>query len=540
LRTHRAVPLLVALVATAAVLVSCSRAPQSYELTIIGTSDLHGAIEPIPMEIDADGDGKPELVEAGGLPRLASLIRDVESEGHPVAVLSSGDELTGRYYHNYRGEATYTLMNEAGYEIACLGNHEFDQGPDALAGALEFVEFDELCSDLAVDGTSLEGSCLPYLIKDYDGLKVGYFSIMTESLPYISSPGEVKLTGGNLETAHRAVKQLHDAGAQLVVCISHTGLDNDIEVARSVPGIDIIFGGHSHTYTAKPVRIGRTLVVNAGTKGPYLVRMDLVTDADGLLDPDAVEYALVPVADPVSAAPDVEAKLAELWEGMPEAVVLGRTDVQWDLSKSSVRGGVSSVANLVNDKMREKFGVDIVMNNAGAFRGNGVYGPGPVTDVMLSEIDEFRNDAYLFDLRGEYILPVLERSAASFGEGGLLQVSGLRYTIDLSKPAQEISRSDDGVWSVISPGQRVSDVQVLQDDGSYAPLDAARTYRVLANSFLVLHDGDGYFWFARYGTNRENTYSTFYSIMAGIAANEGVLNPEAPDDRMTVVGLPPR
>jgi 5'-nucleotidase / UDP-sugar diphosphatase len=536
LKIHRFVPFVVAVFATAALLVSCSRAPQSYELTIIGTSDLHGALEPVPMKIDAGGKGEPELVDAGGMPRLATLIREIESEDHPVAVLSSGDELTGRYYHNYKGEATYTLMNEAGYEIACLGNHEFDQGPDALARALEYVEFDELCSDLDVDGTPLEGSCLPYLIKDYDGLKVGYFSIMTESLPYISSPGEVTLTGSNLQTAHRVVKELREAGAQLVVCISHTGLDNDIEVARSVPGIDVIFGGHSHAYTAKPQQIGHTLVVNAGTKGPYLLRMDLTTDAEGVLDPDAVEYALVPVADPVPPAPDVEAKLAEFKRSMPEAVVLGRTDVQWDLSKSSVRGGVSSVANLVNDKMRQKFGVDIVMNNAGAFRGNGVYGPGPVTDVMLSEIDEFRNDAYLFDLRGEYILPILEHSAASFGEGGLLHVSGLRYTIDLSKPAQEISRSDDGIWAVVSPGERVTDVQVMQDDGSYAPLDPDRTYRVLANSFLVLHDGDGYFWFGRYATDRENTYSTFYSIMAGIAANEGVLNPEPPDDRMTVLG----
>jgi 5'-nucleotidase/UDP-sugar diphosphatase len=179
--------------------------------------------------------------------------------------------------------------------------------------------------------------------------------------------------------------------------------------------------------------------------------------------------------------------------------------------------------------------VDIVMNNAGAFRGKGIYKPGPVTDVMLSEIDEFRNNAFMFDLKGEYLFPILEHSAASFGEGGLLHVSGLRYTIDLTKPAQELSLSDDGVWTVVSPGERLVDVQVLQDDGSYVPVDPERRYRVLANSFIANYDGDGYFWLSKYMENPENTYSTFYSIMAEIAMNEGVLNPEPPDARITVL-----
>jgi 5'-nucleotidase len=426
-------------------------------------------------------------------------------------------------------------MNAAGYEIACFGNHEFDQGPAVLAEASGFATFDRICTDLAIEGTALEGRCVPWIIEDYDGLSVGFFSIMTESLPYIASPSDVAMTGTNLETASRAVRELRDAGAELVICVSHTGLDNDLEVARSVPGIDVIFGGHSHSYTSQPRQVGGTLVVNAGTKGPYLVRMDIVTDGAGKMLLDAVDYELVPVAEPVVPAADVEALLTAFREAMPEAVVIGHTDVEWDLSKTAVRGGQSSVANLINDRMREKFGVDIVLNNAGAFRGKGVYKPGPVTDIMLSEIDEFRNDAYIFGLEGRYLLPILERSAASFGTGGLLHASGLRYTFDLSKPAQELSRSEAGEWAVVTPGERVVDVQVLQEDGTWAPLDPERTYRVLANGFLVGHEGDGYFWFKAHLSNPENTYSTFYSIMAEIAANEGVLNPEEPDGRMIVL-----
>ena len=280
------------------------------------------------MKLDLDGDGEREEVEAGGLPRLATLIRQIESDaGHPVAVVSSGDELTGRYFQNYKGRATYTLMNAAGYEIASFGNHEFDQGPEVLARALEYAQFPRLCTDLAVEGTPLEGHCVPWIIEDYDGLKVGYFSMITESLPYVASPNEVKLTGTNLETAHRAVRELHGAGAQLIVCISHTGFDNDLEVARSVPGIDIIYGGHSHEYTPVPHRVGSTFVVNAGTKGPYLVRMDLTTDAEGVLDLDGVDLELIPVVAPIVPAPDVEAALAGFAEAMPEAIVIGVTEV---------------------------------------------------------------------------------------------------------------------------------------------------------------------------------------------------------------------
>lgn len=518
------------------ILSSCSRAPESYELTIIGTTDLHGALEPSLMKIDVDGDGKPEEVEAGGMPRLATLIRETERDaGHPVVVITAGDELTGRYFHAFGGEATYTLMSEAGYEIGAFGNHEFDYGPGSLADALEHRAFDHICTDLAVGGTPLAGKCVPWLIEDHDGLKVGFFSMMTESLPYVASPGEVTLTGTNLETAHRAVRELRDAGAQVIVCISHTGLDNDIEVARSVPGIDIIYGGHSHRYTSEARRMGGTFVVNAGTKGPYLLRLDLTTDSEGRMDPESVRQTLIPVAPPVEPAPDVEATLASFREAMPEATVLGRTDVEWDLAKDAVRAGESSVANMINDAMREKFPVDIVLNNSGAFRGKALYKPGPVTDVMLMEIDEFGNEAYMFDLEGRYLLPVLERSAASFGGGGFLQVSGLRCTLDLMRRAQELSRSESGEWSVTVPGERVVQVEVLEPDGTWAPLDPDRTYRILSNGFLVEYAGDGYFWFKQHGSDFENTHSTFASIMSEIIAREGVLNPSPPDGRVTVL-----
>jgi 5'-nucleotidase len=187
--------------------------------------------------------------------------------------------------------------------------------------------------------------------------------------------------------------------------------------------------------------------------------------------------------------------------------------------------------------MREKFGVDMVLNNAGAFRGKRVFEPGPVTDVMLRSIDEFGNDAIMFTIEGRHVKEILERSAASFGEGGLLHASGLRYVIDLSRTPQEIGQDEAGGWSVVVQGQRVSDIEVEAEDGSWHPLDTESEYRVLSNSFLVEKSGDGYFWFGEYGRDMENTYSTFYSILEEIVNGEGVLNPAAPDGRLKVTGM---
>ena len=527
------------------VLASCSQAPKTdaptldapatHSLTIIGTADLQGMLEPSVMEVDADGDGKTEEVSAGGIARIATLIREIQDETeNPVVVVSAGDDLMNRYFHTFKGEAIFSLMSDAGYELYAPGNHEFDKGPDVLAAALDHTEFECICTDLAVEGTPLEGRCAPWLIKNYDGLSVGFFSLMTEGFPYVTSGKSVEMSGTNFEVAHRAVRELRDAGAQVVVGLTHVGYERDLEIAQSVPGIDVIFGGHSHEYAKTAYRMGGTFVVNGGEKGPYLVRLDLTTDENGRLDFESVRSELIPVTGDVASAPDIEAKLAAYQEKFPEAIVLGRTDVPWDMTKETLRQGESPVANMVNDRMRDKFRVDIVLNNAGAFRGKKIYKPGPVTDVMLHEIDEFSNYAFSMDLEGAYILEVLERSAASFGGGGLLHAAGLRYTADLTGTAQELTQGADGSWSVSVPGERVVEATVLTADGEWKPLDPDRTYAVLSNSFIVQHEGDGYFWFKRYATNLENTYSTFYSILAEIAGNEGVLNPEQRDGRLTV------
>lgn len=543
--TCRILPALVVACALAAVVSSCTcPAPPPTDsvaeaqgprvFTIIGTADIQGQLEPTPMTLDLDGDGEPEEADVGGIARLATLISRIESERPGrVAVVSSGDDLMNRYFHTFKGRAIFELMSLAGYDVYAYGNHEFDKGQEILAEALGYADFDVVCSDLGVEGTVLDGLSVPLLVRDYDGVLVGYFSLMTEDFPLVTGGKGVALKGDNIEIARWAVEELRARGAEVVVGLTHVGEDRDREIAGAVPGIDVIFGGHSHEYLAEVMRVGNTQIVNGGEKGTYLVRLDVAVAPGGGVDVGASDFDLILVTDDIPADPEVAAVLAGYSDSFPDAVVLGRTEVAWDLRKEAVRGGESPVANLVNDLMREQFHVDIVLNNAGAFRGRKLYEPGPVTDLMLREIDEFSNYAYALDIGGRDIRSILERSAASFGEGGLLHASGLRYTIDLKLPPQEIIESGGG-WSVVTPGERVTEALVMSPDGGWEPLDPDRTYRVLSNSFIV-DAGDGYFWFADHGENLKNTYSTFYSILADIAVDQGVLNPGEPDGRLTVL-----
>ena len=518
---------------------ACAGAPQdktSYHLTIIGTADLQGTLEPVSTSSNQKTASQtPSPV--GGIARLATMIQAVKAETDgPVAVLSSGDDLMNRYFHTFKGKAVFELMSEAGYEIYAFGNHEFDKGPTVLAEALRKTQWQTLCTDLDVAGTPLDGLCQPWLIKDYNGFKAGFFSLMTEDFPFVSSGREVKMTKQNIVAARWAVSQLQARDVQIIIAMTHIGFENDRRLAQAVEGIDVIFGGHSHDYTPKMVKVGETIVVNGGEKGAYLVRLDLAFNADGVLDQERVRYDLLPVTAAVSPDPKIKARLQEYQKSFPAEIVLGQTETEWNLTKDVVRRGEATICNLVNDLMRTKFNVDIVLNNAGAFRGGRKYPPGPVTDKMLKEIDEFSNYAYMLDIEGRHLKAILERSAASFDEGGFLHPAGIRYTVDLRQTAQKIDKNASKALNLIRKGKRVSAIVILDADGQWQPLEADKIYRVLSNSYLVNQQGDGYFWFKRYGRNLKNTYSTFYSIMAEFIDNKGILNPGKADQRITVIG----
>ena len=516
----------------------CGRTPSSEQpmarrLTIIGTADLQGRLEPASRSVRLVADGK-KIPVTGGIARIATQIKEIRQQtSTPLVVVSAGDDLMGRYYHQFEGRAILPLMAASGYQILALGNHEFDRGPGVLAQALETGGLDTLCSDLRVENTVMAGTCHPFLIRRDQGVTIGFFSLMTEQFPHVTVTGDVRLAKNQYQVAREMVSTLRDQGAQVIVAVTHIGADQDRRLAAAVDGIDIIFGGHSHEYLPTLGRVGSTLIVNGGEKGAALVRLDVALDGQGRVVPDSAHYSLIPVSGDIQPDSAVAEKLAAWKKQLPAATVIGRTEKTWDLSKESLRGGESGVADLVTDLIRDRFGVDLVLLNSGALRGNTTYPPGPVTDTMVAAIDEFESDIYLLELQGRVVREILEHSAARIGQGGFLQVSGLRVVIDPSRPAQELGGPADNP-RIVRPGQRVSGIKVWMAGKGWQPLEDTRWYRVAANDFLVHRAGDGYYWFGRYGRSVSNTYSTMGSLLTDLFQEKKVVNPKETDGRITL------
>ena len=501
----------------------------AHTITIAGTADLQGMMEPSIQKIDLNFDGKKEEMEMGGIARIATTFKKLKAENPATVTVSTGDDLMNRFFHTYKGKAIMGLISDAGYDIVVFGNHEFDKGSDVLAEALEGTKFDVLCSDLDVSHSALKGKCKPWLIKELDGVKVGFFSLITEDLPVVSAERNVTMISDNVTIAKEKIATLKENGAELIVALTHIGYKEDRKLARQVKGIDLIFGGHSHHYVKKMGHINGTAIVNGGEMGSQIIKVDIPLNSDRKVQHKDITMTKIPVTDKTEADKAIEAKVAAYVEKFPAAIVLGRTEAEWDMHSAVTRKQESPVAEMINDMMRKQFKVDIVLNNGGAFRGNKIYKPGPVTDTMLKEIDEFRQYAYTLKLKGKYLKDILEWSAASYGQGGFLQPSGIRYRITLSKQPM-VKKGEE----IIKKGERVDKIQVLID-GKWQAVDPEREYKVLSNSFMVQDGGDGYFWFKKYGSDIQNTFSTFYSIMADYLFKEKVLTPGKPDGRIEVI-----
>lgn len=506
----------------------------SSTITLIGTSDLQGILEPSKQDYEVNGT-KVEIL-GGGISKIATIMKQVKEENPFGSIIASnGDDLMGRYFHTFRGEAIYSLMNQSGYELYAPGNHEFDKGPEVFAHALEYAKFEMICSDLLIGGTALEGTCVPYKIIEKKGAKIGFFSLMTEDFSLITSPGNVKLKAQNFDIAREMVKRLQSEKCDIIIALTHVGFDQDEMVASNVAGIDVIFGGHSHRVLDRLSQVNDTLIFNGGEQGSYVVKLDLPLDSQHHIKKAEAKYDRIPVIDPIKADSSVQASLDGYKNQLPATVVLGKTTVEWDLTVDALRRNESNVADLINDLLRDKFQVDIVMNNAGAFRGKKIYPPGNITDTMLHEIDEFSNNAYILDIEGRYLRQILEHSAALYGDGGLMQVSGIRYSIDLSKQAQVVTHQSGGSWVIEKQGGRVDSIEVQAADGTRSPLEDNKSYKILSNAYLVNHNGDGYFWFKQYGKNQKNTYTTFYTVMAGYLENHAIMDPKPLDGRLKIL-----
>lgn len=246
------------------------------EIVILHTNDTHSRIEPLPKTDKYSAD-------KGGVVRRSTYIDQVRKENKNVLLFDAGDFLQGTPYFNlFKGEIEVKSMNHMGYDAVTLGNHEFDYGLDVLEEVARLAKFPIVSSNYDFSETKLNGLIKPYIIIKKGGVKIGVIGINIQPKGLIAANNYkgVKYLDP-IKTANDMAQMLKvDHKCDMVICMSHLGYNPDLNLAESTTGIDLIIGGHSHTFMKTPsirknIEENDVLVFQTNGRGVYVGRIDV-------------------------------------------------------------------------------------------------------------------------------------------------------------------------------------------------------------------------------------------------------------------------
>jgi len=481
---------------------------------ILHTNDMHSEL--IPHSPAVDYRPGEENAAIGGFARLATAVDEIRDskrkEGEPVLLFDAGDFLGGAPFAWLAlndSAPELTIMQEMGYDAVAIGNHEYDYGPDVLAQYLLQAGYPEAHQKTLVLASNTEApSDHPLAARSLyrnsgifeleNGLKVGVFGIVgKDAILVMGDSGDVQFLD-QYEAARQAVNELEEQGADVVVAISHSGVDEDRELAQEVPGIDIIVGGHCHTALYKPVLQGTTVIVQAGSLGTYLGQLELAYNPDTgevrVRNEENDHPFLIPIDDSFTCDPEIDALVQE-YALILNAYVGEVTDGEFDdvmstearsdfvlsnlppLSETAlgnfvtdairfvaqeVTGKRVDIANQANGNIRKSIFPGATQHSAGNIsfyevleatgvgRGRDGYPGCPIASVYLTG-EEVRRVLEITILLQEFI-----------GDSYFLQFSGLRYSYN---PANAMLLTVPFVNLPIPTTRAVTSAELYTGDG---------------------------------------------------------------------------
>lgn len=268
-------------------------------ITILHTNDVHSHIEPFGPEHSRNAN-------MGGVARRATLVERIRQENPNTLLLDAGDIFQGTPFFNfYGGELEFKLMSRLKYDAATIGNHDFDNGIEGLYAQLPHADFRFISSNYDFSNTVMDGHVLPHHTFLKDGIKIGVFGLGIELSGLVSDHlyKETKYLDP-VEIAQDMTRILkEEKECDLVICLSHLGFDyrsnkiSDIKLAEATKDIDLIIGGHTHTFLEKPEIVtniaGKKVLINqVGCYGVYLGRIDFYMDRDKNISAEGVSISI--------------------------------------------------------------------------------------------------------------------------------------------------------------------------------------------------------------------------------------------------------
>ena len=478
------------LTSVAALGLTAGMAAADYKLTILHTNDFHSRFEPInKYDSGCSAEDNAEGKCFGGSARLVTAVNDARARAGNSILVDGGDQFQGSlFYTYYKGKVAAEFMNKLGYDAMTVGNHEFDDGPEVLAGFIDTVDFPVLMSNANIENEELlTDRIMPSTVIEVGGEKIGLIGLTPEDTDELASPGPNITFSDPVPAVQAQVDKLTADGINKIIVLSHSGYGVDQRVAQETTGVDVIVGGHSNTYLSNtsdkavgpyPTVVNGVQIVQAYAYGKFLGELNVTFDDDG----NVVEAVGEPLIMDNTVTEDQAAldRIAELAKPLDEirnkVVASAAAPIEGD--RSICRVQECEMGNLVADAMLARVadqGVQIAIANSGGLRAS--IDAGDVTMGEVLTVLPFQNTLSTFEISGQGIIDALENGVSQVEEvkGRFPQVAGLKFTWDPS----------------VAPNEgRIVEVLVAEGD-SYVPIDPNKTYLVVTNNY-VRNGGDGY------------------------------------------------
>ena len=506
------------------------------DVTILYTNDVHTYID----------NKSPKPTYAA----IAALKKSIEDTGRDVLLVDAGDHIQGTAYGSMDDGATIIeLMNEAGYDLATPGNHEFDYGMARAKAVLQEADFPYVSCNWVDLRTGF--NVLPSVKFFFvGGRKIAFVGVttpetFTKSTPaYFMNDAQTKyiydiLGGEDGQKLYDAVQEAIDKaefwGADTIIGLGHLGVDpssspwTSEEVIAHTHGFTAFIDGHSHTVMAnKQVTDASGKAVTLTQTGSYFKNIGKMTvGADGTITTELIDtYEGLDAAVAATASNWISA----VDDMLGEEIAVGDTKFYINdpaTGKRRIRSGETNLGDFVADGIYtyfneiEELHCDVAIMNGGGIRTD--VEAGPWSFKTCKTVSPFGNVACLMSVTGQQIQDALEfgaRFAGAEGNGGFLQVAGARYTIHPMIP-NTVQTNDKNVWTGSAATPRVSNVEIYdKTTGTYQPLDPNATYALAGMNYTLRNLGDGFAMFDG-ATLIKDYVSEDYLVMSSYAAMFG-------------------